>query len=118
MSQLSFTISSMQSRVGGDSVDGSLADEEQRVHAGMERLGQMLRQCREQAGLSSDDICARIQSLSKDMLDAIENGRRPASVTTLHEVATLVEMTPEELLHGIYPWGDECTTDCTACCPA
>jgi transcriptional regulator with XRE-family HTH domain len=84
-------------------------DEEQRVHAGMERLGQLLRQCREQAGLSPDDICARIQRLSTDMLVAIESGRRPASVTTLHELTALIGMTPEELFQGIYPWDTEFT---------
>jgi transcriptional regulator with XRE-family HTH domain len=62
-------------------------------------LGKHLRNVRESAGLSLNDVVARCD-IKKSNLSAIENGKKDYTITTLLELARGLGKHPKKLLDG------------------
>lgn len=78
---------------------------EDRLAAGRARLGLTLRARREQAELTRRQLAA-MSDVSFDSLFAIEKGRRLPNLGTLLKLADAFEVSPLDLLVGVYPWDD------------
>lgn len=65
------------------------------------RFGQNLRRCRQQAGLSQEELGERA-SLHRTEIGRLEKGARVARIDTLVQLAGAMAIRPEELVDGIH----------------
>jgi len=65
------------------------------------RFGQNLRRCRQQSGLSQEELGERA-SLHRTEIGKLEKGERVARIDTLVRLAGAMAIRPEELVDGIH----------------
>jgi transcriptional regulator with XRE-family HTH domain len=71
------------------------------VASEVERLGRNVRAAREARGMTQEDL-AHKSGLSSVQISRIERGRREIRITTLLQLLRALDVSPEELLHGLY----------------
>lgn len=67
----------------------------------VEQLGRKVRAVREARGMTQEDLAHR-SGLSSVQISRIERGRREIRITTLLQLLRALDVSPEELLHGLY----------------
>ncbi|MDM1044355.1 helix-turn-helix transcriptional regulator [Myroides sp. 1354] len=64
----------------------------------LKKFGEHIKELRESAGLSQDDVVLNGYKITKGTVSDIENGKRNCSLTTLLDLAKGLNMSPKELL--------------------
>lgn len=71
------------------------------------KFGKHVKELRNQAGLSQDDVVMNSSNLIKATISDIENGKRNLSFTTLIDLAKGLGKSPKELLDFKFSLEDE-----------
>lgn len=65
-------------------------------------LGANVKAAREKRGWSQDELSRRGEKLSVVQISRIERGQRDPRLTTVLQLAAALELTPNDLLKGLY----------------